>query len=206
MFAHRLISLALPRPVYTTAVFVAALLSVHPNSARAAAVDSALLDNFSDAQINSVSVPRVLVTDKQIGGHSQATQSCKDGVLTMHGDLDPARGQPAFVSLVSLLSPDGQPHDMSKYQGVRLRVKVLKGMLSVQVGTADITNYDYHTSAPLTRHPDAFMEVKVPFASMKRAWSEQEPINTKTVTSVNLVAVGMAKDSFAYEIDEIGFY
>jgi hypothetical protein len=51
-----------------------------------------------------------------------------------------------------------------------------------------------------------FSEVRLPFKDMKRAWSEQIPLNLKTITSVNLVAFGMAKDAFAYEVDEIGFY
>ena len=41
---------------------------------------------------------------------------------------------------------------------------------------------------------------------MKRAWSEQTTLNLKSITSVNLVSFGIAKDAFAYEVDEIGFY
>ncbi len=41
---------------------------------------------------------------------------------------------------------------------------------------------------------------------MKRAWSEQIVLNLKSITSVNLVSFGLAKDAFAYEVDEIGFY
>lgn len=167
---------------------------------------SALFDDFSDAHQTKNGTKRFVVTDKTVGGQSQATQRCENGVLSVQGDLVPARGQPAFVSLVSLLSADAQPHDLSNYEGVRLKVKVTKGILCVQVGSAEIQNYDYHTSAPLTRNPDQFEWVKIPFKAMKRAWSEQIPLNLKVVTSINLVAVGMAKDSFAYEVDEVGFY
>jgi hypothetical protein len=31
-------------------------------------------------------------------------------------------------------------------------------------------------------------------------------LNLKSITSVNLVSFGLAKDVFAYEVDEIGFY
>jgi hypothetical protein len=51
-----------------------------------------------------------------------------------------------------------------------------------------------------------FQEVRVPFKEMKRAWSEQIALNLKSITSVNLVSFGMAKDTFAYEVNEIGFY
>jgi len=206
MFSLRLASLSFSRRLCTAAVVAAMLFTASAKSARAATENPALLDTFSDPRLNNFSAPRILVTDKEIGGRSQATQSYHDGILAMHGELEPARGQPAFISLVSPLSTDGLPHDLSKYERVRLRVKVIKGMLSVQVSSADIQNYDYHTSAPITRRPGEFSEVKVPFATMKRAWSEQVPLNLKAITSINLVAAGMAKDSFAYEIDEIGFY
>ena len=31
-------------------------------------------------------------------------------------------------------------------------------------------------------------------------------MSLKKLTSVNLISFGMAKDSFAYEVDELGFY
>ena len=87
----------------------------------------------------------------------------------------------------------------------RLRVKIITGTLTVQVSSADITNFDYH-SAPVVAPRGEFTEVRVPFAEMKRAWSEQTALNLKLVTSVNLVAFAMAPGAFAYEVDEIGFY
>jgi hypothetical protein len=74
------------------------------------------------------------------------------------------------------------------------------------VSSAEITNFDFHTSAPIARKPGDFQEVRIPFAAMKRAWSEQTPLDLKAITSVNLVASGMAPGEFAYEVDEIGFY
>jgi hypothetical protein len=127
-------------------------------------------------------------------------------VLTVKGDLVPGRGVPAFISEVSLLSADGKPKDLSGYGGVRLRVKVTKGILVVQVGSSDIQNFDYHTSAPISGKRGEFQEVRIPFKEMKRAWSEQTALNLKSITSVNLVSFGVAKDSFEYTVDEIGFY
>src|SRR5262249_43130825 len=140
------------------------------------------------------------------GSSSQATQKCENGVLSVKGDLVPGRGVPAFISQVSLLSAEGKPKDLSAYEGVRLRVKVTKGILCVQVGSSDIHNYDYHTSAPIAGKRGEFQEIRIPFKEMKRAWSEQIELNLKSVTSVNLVSFGMAKDSFAYQVHEIGFY
>lgn len=89
---------------------------------------------------------------------------------------------------------------------MRLRVKSKKGSLSVQVSSSEIQNFDYHTSAAFTGKPGEFQEIRIPFKEMKRAWSEQTTLNLKSVTSINLVAFGMAKGSFAYEVDELGFY
>jgi hypothetical protein len=78
-------------------------------------------------------------------------------------------------------------------------------MLIIQVASADVDNFDYH-SAPAVAKRGEFIEVRVPFADMKRAWSPQTPLNLKLVSGVNLVTFGMAPAPFAYEVDEIGFY
>jgi len=171
-----------------------------------AAATPMLLDDYSDPTRNKNGVARLLIDDKAAGSASKATQKCEDGVLRVKGDLVPGRGVPAFISQVSLLSADGKPKDMTGYQGIRLRVKVTKGILCVQVSSAEIENYDFHTSAPIPGKGGEFQEVRMPFKEMKRGWSEQTKINLKSVTGVNLVSFGMAKDAFAYEVDEIGFY
>lgn len=165
-----------------------------------------LLDDYSNPTRNKNGVERLLIDDKAAGSKSQATQKCENGVLTVKGELAPGRGVPAFISEVSMLSVDGKPKDLTGCQGVRIRVKVTKGILCVQVGSSTITNFDYHTGAPIAGKRGEFQEVRIPFKEMKRAWSEQTPLNLKSITSVNLVSFGLAKDSFAYEVDEIGFY
>ena len=175
-------------------------------SMAAPAVTPLLLDDYSDPKANKNGIDRLLIDDKAAGSKSQATQKCADGVLTVKGDLVPGRGVPAFISEVSALAADGKPKDLSGYQGVRLRVKVTKGTLIVQVGSADIQNFDFHSSAPITGKRGEFQEVRIPFKELKRAWSEQTALNLKSVTSINLVSFGVAKDSFEYAVDELGFY
>lgn len=171
-----------------------------------AAIAPLLLDDYSDAKRNKNGIERLLIDDKAAGSKSQATAKCEGGVLSVNGDLVPGRGVPAFISEVSLLNSDGKPKDMTGYTGVRLRVKLIKGILCVQVGSSEITNFDYHASTPIAGKGGEFQEVRIPFKDMKRAWSEQTPLNLKTITSVNLVSFGLSRDSFAYEVDEIGFY
>ncbi len=167
---------------------------------------SALLDDYSDANGNRYGGERILVTDATLGSKSHATQTCEDGVLTVKGELAPGRGVPAFITAASLLAPEGKAGDLSAYAGVRLRVKVEKGTLLVQVSSSEIQNFDYHTSGPIAVKRGEFQEIRVPFKEMKRAWSEQTALDLKSVTSVNLVVFGTAREPFAYEVDEIGFY
>jgi len=166
---------------------------------------SALIDDFTNATQTSRGATRLLIDDKGMGSQSVATQRCENGVVVVRGELKPGRGVPAFISVPLLLTPDGKPEDVSAYAGVRLRVKLIHGGLTVQVSSAEVDNFDYH-SAPVVATGGEFVEVRVPFATMKRAWSEQTPLNLKHVTSVNLVAFALAPGAFAYDLDEIGFY
>jgi len=184
---------------------ITSLLILSPFASHAAA-SPGLLDDFSDPMRNSHGAQRMIIDDKAAGSQSHASQTCEAGIISVKGELVPGRGVPAFISLPLLLSSDAKPHDLSAYEGVRIRVKPTKGILSVQVSSAEISNFDYHSSAPITGKRGEFVEVRIPFKEMKRGWSEQTPLNLKTVTSINLVSFGLAKDSFAYEVDEIGFY
>lgn len=190
-------------PVATTLLIALCALGL---TAAKAGTTPALLDDFSDAKVNKHGCARLLIDDKGAGSQSHATQKSENGVLIVQGELVPGRGVPAFISLVSLLTPDGKPQDLSAYEGVRLRVKATKGILTVQVGSTEIQNFDYHTSAPVAGKRGDFSEVRIPFKSLKRGWSEQTVLNLKSITSINLVSFGLAKDAFAYELDEIGFY
>ena len=77
-----------------------------PETARAATAP-ALLDDFSDSRHNANGIDRLLFDDKGAGSQSHATQKCENGILKVEGELVPGRGVPAFISVVSLLSPDG---------------------------------------------------------------------------------------------------
>ena len=162
------------------------------------------LDDFSSDTQTSLATPRLVFDDSGLGGSSSADISPDDGILRVEGTLVPARGQPAFISLVMLLSPTGKEQDLSGYEGIRLRVRVLKGGLQVLAASAKVQNFDYHTAA-VPRSRD-FQEIRIPFSELRRVWSEPMPLDLASITSINLVAAGMQPGPFAYEIDEIGFY
>lgn len=99
-----------------------------------------------------------------------------------------------------------QPQDASKYQGVKLLVKVNSGMLSVSANSTKVVNFDYHAAPIMVAADGKFHEVKVPFNSMKRAWSEQTKLDPATLASLSIVAFDLKPSEFSYEIDEVSFY
>lgn len=165
----------------------------------------ALLDDFSDAAKTSSGIERILVDDSSVGGHSALKQAVKDGVLSAEGEIVPARGQPGWVSMALAVAPTGEAVDLSQYEGVKIRIRVTKGNLSLSANSTDVTNFDYH-SFSIGRTGGEFKEVRIPFNAMKRMWSEQTQLNPKTIQSFSLVAADMQKGTFAYDVDEVSFY
>lgn len=164
-----------------------------------------IIDDFSDENLNQLGFPRMIIEDTAVGGKSTYAQTVASGAISLKGDLVPPRGQPGWVSLVFPLSPDGSPADLSAYEGVRLRIRVQQGMLSLSVNSTEVVNYDYH-AALIETGGSQYTELQIPFKSLRRAWSEATSLNTQTIASISLTAVGMQPGTFAYELAEIGFY
>jgi len=167
---------------------------------------SPIVDDFSDPENNSLGIPRQYVNDTVSGGGTSTEQSVSDGVLSVTGEIVPPRGQPGWSSAILILDPQGMPQDASAFEGIRLLVKVNKGNISVSANSTDVQNFDYHAAPVLAKSDGKFHEVKIPFASMKRGWSEQTPLNTKTISGLSIVAFGMQKGSYDFQLDEVGFY
>ncbi|MFC1777676.1 CIA30 family protein [Pseudomonadota bacterium] len=164
------------------------------------------IDDFSDPKNNSLGFERQFVDDTVAGGQTRMEHGFEKGVFSAKGEISPPRGQPGWASTVLLLETQGLPQDASVYEGIRLLVRVNKGKLSISANSSEITNFDYH-AAQVTRQSDGeFHEVMIPFTDMKRAWSEQTKLNTKTLTSLSIVAFDIQQGSFDFEIDEVSFY
>ncbi len=185
--------------------FVVAAMFIAAGPTFGDALDS-LVDDFSDAQNNSLGIQRQFIDDKSTGGSTTTETRVADGILAVRGEISPPRGQPGWSSSVLLLDPQGLPRDLSDFEGIRLRMKITAGMVSVSANSPEVTNFDYH-AAMVTVQPDGeFHEVKIPFESMKRAWSEQTPLNTGSIASLSIVAFGVQKSAYDFELDEVGFY
>ncbi|MBI1177452.1 hypothetical protein GC207_08440 [bacterium] len=164
------------------------------------------IDDFSDANKNSLGIERQFIDDTAAGGQTRTQHDVEKGILSATGEIVPPRGQPGWASIVLLLDPQGRPQDASAYEGVQLLVRVNKGNLSVSANSSEITNFDYHAAQVTPPADGEFHEVKIPFARMKRAWSAQTTLNPKTLTSLSLVAFDVQPGSFDFAIDEVSFY
>ena len=165
-----------------------------------------VVDDFSHAKINSLGIPRQFMDDKMAGGKTQTEIIVTGGKLHIKGEIVPPRGQPGWASSVLLLNDKGLPQDASKFEGVRLLIKLDKGSISVSANSPEVTNYDYHAAMVAVKSDGKFHEVKIPFTSMKRAWSEQTKLNTATISGLSIVAFGMQPTHFDFELDEVSFY
>ena len=153
-----------------------------------------LVDDFEDSSKNNLAFTRLFFDDRSSGGNTEIKFIVEDGLLKAKGDMMPARGQPAWSSLVLPLVSMHSQADANQYEGVRIRLRVKQGVLNISANSTQISNFDYH-SAPI-----------VPFESMKRGWSAQTKLDTSKLASISIVAVSMQKESVEFEIDEVSFY
>ena len=165
-----------------------------------------MIDDFSDPDANSLGVERQYLTDRMTGGASTLTPTVADGTLSVSGTIAPPRGQLGWASSVLVLNAKGKAVDASAFDGVRLRIRMNRGKLSISANSTRITNFDYHAASIIVKADGEFHEVRVPFASMKRAWSEQTELDTATIASISLVAFALKKSAYDFEIDDVGFY
>lgn len=164
------------------------------------------VDDFSDPQVNSLGIERLIVTDASAGGQTVLEHTIENGIFAASGEILPPRGQPGWGSTVLLFDEQGQAMDASDYEGIRLRVRIHAGNLSITANSTEVTNFDYHGALVTRQRGEDFHEVRIPFSSMKRTWSEQTPLDPATLTSISIVAFDMQPGAFNYEIDEVGFY
>ncbi|MDT0594966.1 CIA30 family protein [Glaciecola petra] len=173
---------------------------------KVSAKPAALIDNFSNSINNNFGYPRQFINDTVVGGNTQAQQEVSNGKIHLSGEVVPPRGQPGWASTVLLLSGEAQSIDASHYQGLRIRIKINTGSVSISVNSNDVKNFDYHATVINAATDGKYHEITIPFNSLQRMWSEQTQLNTKALNSLSIVAFGLKKTAFDFEIDEISFY
>ncbi len=194
------------KPILTFVLYMALAMFTSVMHPTQAAELNAEIDNFDDASLNAIGIARQFIDDTMVGGKTQTSHTITNGVMQVSGKIVPPRGQPGWASAIQPLDAIGAAQDASRFEGVRLRVRINQGNLNLSVNSTEITNFDFHTAPVVVTNDGEFHEVKVPFASMKRNWSEQIPLDTATINSLSIVAYSLQAAPFDYEIAEVGFY
>ncbi len=190
----------------TTSTLFLTLSLMVASAATMANLSSPVVDDFSHDTNNNLGIARQFFSDAMAGGKTTSQQQIANGIIEVKGEIAPPRGQPGWASTVLLLDPQGLPQDLSNYEGVSLRVKLSTGNLSLSANSVEVTNFDYH-AAPIAVQADGqFHDVKIPFETMKRAWSEQTQLNKQSINSLSIVAFDMQKGSFDFAVDQVNFY
>jgi len=190
--------------ILTKSIALASLLSL--SSVSTAASLNPLIDDFSNAENNSFGIARQFINDTVAGGGTTTQQSVSDGIMSIKGEIAPPRGQPGWASTVFIFNQKNLPVDASAFEGIRLLVKINSGNMSLSANSTKVTNFDYHAAQVTVAADNKFHEVKIPFDSMKRAWSEQTKLETETINGLSIVAFNLQKGAFDFEVDEVSFY
>lgn len=195
------------KPFFKTSIKTLAFLPILAFSCSVLSANvSSVIDDFNNAQNTQAGLQRQFMNDSIAGGSTQTDNSVSSGIMYLKGDITPPRGQPGWASSILPLAEMGMPQDASQYTGLRLLVKINSGTMSVSANSTEVSNYDYHSSPVAVAADGKFHEVKIPFTSMKRNWSEQTALNAATLNSISITAFAMQKASFDFEVEEIGFY
>ena len=164
------------------------------------------VDSFTKAELTDMGFPRMFLSDESVGGGSRHESAFSNGILALKGEIVPPRGQPGWVSSVLPLSEMGAVKDLSQFSGVKIKIKINKGNISLSANSAEVTNYDYHTAAVAVQPDGQFHEISIPFESMQRTWSAQTKLDTTTINSLSIVAYDLSKSSFDFAIDNVSLY
>lgn len=164
------------------------------------------IDGFSETEKTSLGFPRIYMNDTMAGGQTIATHTLENGILVIEGKITPPRGQLGWLSTVLPVANEGEVKDFSEYKGLVIRVKLKQGNLSISANSADIQNFDFHASQVVVPLDNKFHNITIPFESMKRAWSEQTPLNEKTINSISIVAYSLQPELVNFAIDSVSLY
>lgn len=165
-----------------------------------------VVDDFSHSANNNLGHARQYLTDAVAGGGTTLEPYVNEDVVVFKGEVVPPRGQPGWASMVLLLDAQNLPKDASAFEGIRLRVKMNHGNMSISANSVEVANFDYHAAPVVVPNDGAFHEVKIPFSSLKRAWSEQTPLNKESISSISIVAFDVKKSTYHFEVDDVAFY
>jgi hypothetical protein len=166
-----------------------------------------LLDDFHDPARPAAASRWEGFTDRVMGGLTSMTSAVvaegDDHFLRMAGRVR-TENNGGFLQMRLELVPGGKALDARPWTGVRLIVRGAPGRYAVHLRTAQNWfpwNF-YAQPLPVT---DSWAEVRLPFAGFRGDYGASGAVETRTLKSVAVVAIGQAFDA-RLEVKEIGLY
>jgi len=166
---------------------------------------TSLVDDFSSGNATSSAGPRWDIDlDSSWGGSSTLTTEHRNGTLHLRGRLSPKPGMPGLAGISLQLDSGGAPFDLTRFDGVKLRIGATGGPVLLKLITDGVKNYDYH--AAVIPAGAKVREVSIPFSKLGQLWSPQIPWSGGDVRGIALWVSGVAPADFDFTVDSIEFY
>ncbi|HVZ40540.1 MAG TPA: CIA30 family protein [Candidatus Kapabacteria bacterium] len=165
----------------------------------------ALIDDFSARDLKSSAGPRWEVNnDSAWGGSSTLGTEWKQGTLRVHGKLVTRKGAPALAGISLAFDSLGTPFDVTRFKGVRVRVRCAKGPLALKLMTTGVKNYDFHAS--MIPVGPSIKQIDIPFSEFHQIWSSPVPWTGRDMRGIAFWASDISNGDFDFTIDSIAFY
>jgi peptide methionine sulfoxide reductase msrA/msrB len=166
-----------------------------------------LIDDFSlDLLAKKASTGWEFISDRAMGGYSIGKMEfgMVDGRSCLHliGSVSPGNNN-GFIQVRTTLGPKGRNFDAYRYKGIRLNIKGNRQSYAIYLQTRD-THMPFQFYEASFSTDGTWQEIVIPFTKF-RPNSLRNPLNTKTLTTLAVVATGR---KFAADIlvDDIAFY
>ena len=169
--------------------------------------ETILIDDFSpDRSTKKVGTGWEFISDRVMGGISagRVEFGVVDGRSSLHmiGSVF-LENNGGFIQARTALSSRGRNFDAHLYKGIRLSVKGNRQSYAIHLGTRD-TRLPWQFYEASFSTDGTWQEIDIPFTRFKPN-SLRNPLNTKTLTTLAVVAAGKRFDADIL-VDDIAFY
>jgi peptide methionine sulfoxide reductase msrA/msrB len=165
------------------------------------------IDDFSSmGSKNNFGTKWEFVSDRVMGGNSsgkmEVVNEDERPCLHLTGSVSLANNG-GFIQARTSFNPKGRSFDARRFTGIKLLAKGNSQQYAVHLLTSDTRlPWQYYQAVFSTN--GQWQEIRIPFTIFK-PYSLQSPLNTRTLKSVAIVAIGSQFEADIF-IDEIAFY
>lgn len=167
---------------------------------------SRLIDDFSGNTLASSSGPVWSINcDTAWGGTSTIAIKHLKGTLNVSGTCASGGGRPGLAGISLMFDDKGNAFNLTRFKGVRLRIKSKSSPLQLKLLTSAVTNYDYHAIA--IPGNNELQTLDLPFTQFEQTWSAPVRWTGKDVRGVALWVSSLSGTaSYDFTVDSIELY